>query len=70
MRPSRQSSKGPRSGAVVIPFPADRTGLWAAQREWLQTTPLRNLADQLVEELDRAELELKAAEDEIEGGEG
>ena len=70
MRSSRQSSGGRRPGAVVIPFSAARSGLWAAQLKWIQSTPLRNLAIRLVEELDRAEHELKAVDDEIKGGEG
>lgn len=62
--------RGPRPGAAVIPFPEARTGLWAAQRGWIQSTPLRSLANQLDEELDQAESELRAIEDEIERGEG
>lgn len=70
MSPSRHSSRGRRPDAVVIPFPTAGTGLWAAQREWMiQAIPLRSLGDQVVEELDRAELELKAVEDAIKGEE-
>ena len=48
---------------VVIPFHAAKAGLWAAQREWMQTSgSLQQLATQLVEELDRAEHDLKAIE--------
>ncbi len=48
---------------VVIPFHAARAGLWAAQRECMQTSgPLQHLASQMVEVLDRAEHDLKAIE--------
>lgn len=48
---------------VVIPFHAARAGLWAAQREWMQTSgPLQQLASRMVEVLDRAEHDLKAIE--------
>ncbi|MFL6199895.1 MAG: hypothetical protein ACJ76J_12005 [Thermoanaerobaculia bacterium] len=48
---------------VVIPFHAARAGLWAAQREWMQTTgPLQRVASRMVEELDRAERDLEAVE--------
>ncbi len=48
---------------VVIPFHAARAGLWAAQRELMQTSgrPQR-LANRMVEVLDRAERDLKAIE--------
>jgi hypothetical protein len=48
---------------VVIPFHAARAGLWAAQREWMQTSgPLQQLAVRMVEVLDRAEHDLNAIE--------
>jgi hypothetical protein len=48
-----------RDEGVVIPFHLAKAGLWAAQREWLQTGPLQRLANHVVEELDRAERELQ-----------
>ena len=49
-----------RDEGVVIPFHLAKAGLWAAQREWLQTSdPLQRLANHVVEELDRAERELQ-----------
>ncbi len=48
---------------VVIPFHAARAGLWAAQREWMQTSgPLQQLASQMVEVLEGIEHDLKAIE--------
>ncbi len=48
---------------VVIPFPAARAGLWAAQRELMQTSGRsERLATRIVEVLDRAEQDLKAIE--------
>jgi hypothetical protein len=48
---------------VLIPFHLAKAGLWAAQREWLQTSvPLQRLARRIVEQLDRAERELEAVE--------
>ncbi len=48
---------------VVIPFHAARTGLWAAHREWMQTSgPLQQLASQMIEVLDGAERDLQAIE--------
>lgn len=48
---------------VVIPFHLAKAGLWAAQREWMQTSgPLQWLANQMFEEFDRAESDLKAVE--------
>ena len=49
--------------AVVIPVHAAKAGLWAAQREWMQTSgPLQRLASHMAEELDRAERDLEAVE--------
>lgn len=57
------SVRRPKREGVVIPFHAARAGLWAAQREWMQTSgPLQRLASQMVEVLDRAEHDLKAIE--------
>jgi hypothetical protein len=48
---------------VVIPFHAARAGLWAVQREWMQTSDrAQRLANRIVELLDRAERDLKAVE--------
>lgn len=52
-----------RDKGVVIPFHLAKAGLWAAQREWMQTSdPLQRLASRIVEELDRADRELRAVE--------
>ena len=56
--PRRKPSPG-----VVIPFHVAWAGLWAAQREWMQTSgPLQQLASGIVELLDQAERELEAVE--------
>jgi Skp family chaperone for outer membrane proteins len=48
---------------VVIPFHVAKAGLWAAQREWMQTSgPLQRLANQVAEQLDRAERDLQAVD--------
>ncbi len=48
---------------VMIPFQAARAGLWAAQRELMQTSgPLQQLASQMVEVLEGIEHDLKAIE--------
>jgi hypothetical protein len=48
---------------VVIPFHAARSGLWTAQREWLQNSrPLQRLAAEISEELGRAEHDMAAVE--------
>jgi hypothetical protein len=50
-----------REEGVVIPFHLAKAGLWAAQREWLQSSgPLQRLANHVAEELDRAERDLQA----------
>jgi len=53
-----QVEEKPQSDAVVIPFQAAQAGLWVAQRDWIQRSSMRNLENQLAEELDRAEREL------------
>jgi len=56
-------SLGDTGKGVVIPFHAARTGLWAAQREWVQTVgPLPRRAARMVELLDDIEQGLKAVE--------
>ena len=47
----------------MIPFHAAKAGLWAAQREWMQSSgPLLWLANHVLEQLDSAERDLKAVE--------
>lgn len=58
----QRRGSGKDEGAVIL-FHAARSGLWAAQREWMQTSsPLQRLASQMIELLDRAERDLKAIE--------
>jgi len=60
MRDLRKTEEGE---GVVIPFHAAKAGLWAAQREWMQTSgALQQLASQMAEILDQAEHDLKAIE--------
>jgi hypothetical protein len=52
-----------RDEGIVIPFHLAKASLWAAQREWMQSSgPLLWLATHVAEELDRAERGLKAVE--------
>ena len=52
-----------RDEGVVVPFRVAKAGLWAAQREWLQTSgPLHRLANHVAEQLDGAERDLQAIE--------
>lgn len=67
--PSRPTPTGSRPDAVVIPFQAAKMGLWNAQREWIESIPLRNLANQLVEELALVEGDLKSVETALNSGE-
>lgn len=47
----------------MIPFHAARSGLWTAQREWMQTSsPVQQLAAEICEVLDRAEQDLEEIE--------